>query len=101
MPPNFNLKCFTKNGVNKLSKIKNDEIFENFVKELKAVVDRNRNYKTYNYQSDTLKLFEESFIDNIKTSSDIITEVLRYTRNPSKPINEQITANPLFERNFK
>ena len=81
---------------NKLLKFKNDCIFEDFVKDIKVVV--NRNYNTYNYQSNSLKLFEESHNIGGTISNDIIDEVLRYAKNPSISIKEQITVNPLFKK---
>jgi hypothetical protein len=80
----------------KLAKIKNDKTFEKFVEEIKVEIDRN--YNTYYYQVDFLQLFEESLNIGATLNDGIISEVLRYAKNPSIPIKEQITANPLFEK---
>jgi hypothetical protein len=83
-------------SADKLFKIKNDEVFENFVKRIKVVVEKN--YDIYNYHSSSMQLFEDNF--EVKTiSNDIINDVLRYSKNPSNPIETQNThRNPIFEK---
>jgi hypothetical protein len=83
---------------NRFLKIKNELIFENFLKEIKCAVDSN--YDKFVYQSGTPKFDERVFIeDTLKGFTDnIISEVLEYVKNPSISIKEQVTANPLLQK---
>ncbi|CAB4405047.1 unnamed protein product [Rhizophagus irregularis] len=131
LPFNFNLKSFTENGIdllyyyriglylNQIELAIDDEISgihpRNVVTGLIKGTgiahlfsfkknQNNGDYKNYFDQSDTLQLFElfeNRFINNISPSYDIIKEVIRYTKNPSLPIEKQITVNPMFEKEFK
>uniref|UniRef100_U9U4Z9 Uncharacterized protein n=1 Tax=Rhizophagus irregularis (strain DAOM 181602 / DAOM 197198 / MUCL 43194) TaxID=747089 RepID=U9U4Z9_RHIID len=102
--PSVMIVCAKKVTASKLLKFNNDAMFENFVGEIRKILNSNGDYKNYFDQSDTLQLFElfeNRFINNIGLSYDIIKEVIRYTKNPSLPIEKQITVNPMFEKEFK
>jgi hypothetical protein len=98
--PLVQIYCAKKVTANKLAKIKNDKTFEKFVEEIKVEVDRNHN--NYNYQFDSLQLFEESLYIGTTMkdimNDGIVSEVLRYAKNPSNPIKEQVVTNPLFKK---
>jgi len=89
--------CARKVSTDKLLKIKNDETFERFVKELIPVVVRN-----FKHNFDSLKLFEKSVkIENListEIENKIIDEVLRFIKNPSQPIKKENNSNPLLKK---
>jgi hypothetical protein len=93
--PLAQIYCAGRVSADKLLKINNEGIFENFVKNIDEEVKRN--YDHYNYQSDSLQLFEDEFKVKV-VSNDIIIDVIQYIKNPSLPIKTQITPVKIFDK---